>query len=77
MADSIRGTRNGSGASIMTHPLTRHEFYRGIMQDKTFYQDMTDNRDFNAWKENINAVTQMDCIHNVPNENHVSKDDRE
>jgi hypothetical protein len=36
-----------------------------------------DSRDFNAWKENINAVTQIDCTHHIPNENHVPKDDRE
>jgi hypothetical protein len=57
--------------------LTIHEFHRGVKQDKTVYQGMKDSRDFNAWKENINAVTQIDCTHHVPYENHVPKDDRE
>jgi hypothetical protein len=42
-----------------------------------FYQDMKDNRDFNTWNENMNAVAEMDCTHNVPNEKHAPKDDRE
>jgi hypothetical protein len=56
-----RGKTNGSGASSMACPLTIHEFHRGVKQDKTFYQDMKHNRDFNAWKENINAFTQIHC----------------
>jgi hypothetical protein len=47
----IRGKRNVSGASSMACPLTIHGINRGAKQDKTFYQDVKDSRDFNAWKK--------------------------
>jgi hypothetical protein len=73
---NFRGMRNGSGSSNMGCGVTIHEVHQGIKQDKTFGQDLRDNRDNNSWEENINAVTQMDCAHNVPIENRVPKDDR-
>jgi hypothetical protein len=47
---NFRGTRNSHGFSGMACPLTKPEFHRGVKQDKIYYQDMKDNRDFNAWK---------------------------
>jgi hypothetical protein len=47
--DSIRGTRNGSGASSMTHSVTIHEIHRGIKKEDTCYQDSKDYKELNEW----------------------------
>jgi hypothetical protein len=56
---NFRGMRNGSGSISIVFPVKVHQ---GVTQDKTFDRDLKDIRDNNAWEENINAVTQMDCI---------------
>jgi hypothetical protein len=71
---SFRGKRNGSGASNMTCPLTKHEVRQVIKQVKAFYLDKKGEKEFSAWNENVGEVTQIDLTHcgfkeyDVPND---------
>jgi hypothetical protein len=42
---NIRGTRNGSGASSMTSPVTIHEVDQGVKQGRMFYHVEKDGKD--------------------------------
>jgi hypothetical protein len=74
-SDSIRGTRNGSGASIMTHSVTIHEIHRGIKKEGTCYQDTKDYNTLNEWNEHVVEATQIDCTHSAFNALNIPKDD--
>ena len=52
---NIRGTRNGSGISGMTCPVTLHEVHQGVKKDKMFYENKKDRKDISEWNS---AVTQ-------------------
>jgi hypothetical protein len=42
---NIRGTRNGSGISGMTCPVTLREVHQGFKKDKMFYENKKDGKD--------------------------------
>jgi hypothetical protein len=57
---NFRDTRNGSGCSSMDFPVTMHEVHLGVKQDKMFYQDEKDGKDFREQQNEHNAaVTQF------------------
>jgi hypothetical protein len=43
----------------MAHPVTMHEFHQGIKGDKTFYQVMKEDNDFNEWNQRVVVAPQM------------------
>jgi hypothetical protein len=73
--DSFRETRNGNGASSMTHSVTIHEIHRGIKKEGTCYQYTKDYKELNEWNEHVVEATQIDCTHSAFNVSNIPKDD--
>jgi hypothetical protein len=57
--------------------LTILEFHQGVKKDKTFYQDMKDDKDIIEWNENVVATPQMACTHSILSEFYFPTDVRE